>query len=163
MQGKRGRPARGAQRRVRTSFTIPPGDVLWLKETSRNLRMSKSQLLEKVLAFSKAGFSPANYAAIEGVKVPVPSRQVEEFCRRNFIRKLSLFGSVRTEQFTAESDIDVLAEFEEGKSPSLFALSNLQRELSLIFNGRRVDLRTPDELSRYFKDDVVREAVPIYG
>jgi predicted nucleotidyltransferase len=87
----------------------------------------------------------------------VPKKILDEFCRRHHIRKLSLFGSVLRDDFRADSDIDVLVEFEPGRTPGLFAIADMEIELSEL-TGRKVDLRTPGDLSRYFRADVVREA-----
>src|SRR5215813_6813222 len=93
--------------------------------------------------------------------IPIPLDAIAEFCQRNHIRKLSLFGSVLRDDFGPGSDIDVLVEFEPGKTPGL-AFFGMQDELSEHF-GRRVDLNTPGFLSRYFRDRVVAEALPLYG
>ncbi|MBI5154319.1 nucleotidyltransferase family protein [Candidatus Poribacteria bacterium] len=84
------------------------------------------------------------------------------FCRRNHIRKLSLFGSILREDFTPESDVDVLVEFEPGKAPGLFAISGMEEELSGLM-GRKADLRTAEDLSRYFRDKVMGEAEVVCG
>ncbi|HZY41224.1 MAG TPA: nucleotidyltransferase family protein [Anaerolineae bacterium] len=83
-----------------------------------------------------------------------------EFCRRNHIRKLSLFGSVVRDDFRPDSDVDVLVEFGPGQVPGLRFFS-MQAELSQIL-GRPVDLNTPQWLSPRFRDDVQREQVPVY-
>jgi hypothetical protein len=83
---------------------------------------------------------------------------LEQFCTSNGIRKLSLFGSVLRDDFGSESDIDVLVEFEPEKIPGFLGLSRMERELSALFGGRKVDLRTPAELSRYFRDRVLASA-----
>lgn len=90
----------------------------------------------------------------------LPLDQVREFCRRNHIRSLALFGSVLRDDFRPESDIDVLVEFEPGKAPGL-AFFAMQDELTSIF-GQKVDLNTEGDLSKYFVEEVLREAVPIY-
>lgn len=82
--------------------------------------------------------------------------QLESFCRRNRIRRLSLFGSVLREDFNPESDVDVLVEFEPGARTGL-AFFRMQDELSELL-GRRVDLNTPDSVSKYFRDRVLAEA-----
>ncbi len=87
---------------------------------------------------------------------------VAAFCRRNHIRKLALFGSVLTEHFGPESDVDVLVEFASGHTPGLFSLAGMEEELSGIL-GRKADLRTPEDLSRYFREEVVRGAVVQYA
>jgi predicted nucleotidyltransferase len=89
--------------------------------------------------------------------IPIPNAEIAEFCRRNGIRKLALFGSVLTDRFSDASDVDVLVEFEPNERVGYFKLSAMEQELSELF-GRRVDLRTQDELSRYFRNDVVNAA-----
>lgn len=88
-----------------------------------------------------------------------PDREkVAAFCRKHHIRRLALFGSVLTPDFGPDSDIDVLVEFEQDHVPGLLGISRMERELSEIFHGRKVDLRTPEDLSRYFRDKVVKQA-----
>lgn len=90
--------------------------------------------------------------------ISIPKDKIKAFCIRNRIRRLSLFGSVLRDDFGPESDVDILVEFEDESTPGFFGLMKMQDELTEIL-GRKVDLRTPNDLSRYFKDDVVREAV----
>jgi predicted nucleotidyltransferase len=92
--------------------------------------------------------------------IPIPYEAIAEFCRRNHIRKLSLFGSILRDDFTPESDVDVLVEFEEGRTPGL-SFFDLPHELSALL-GRTTDLLTPASLSKYFRDGVLAEAEPIY-
>ncbi|NJN85612.1 MAG: nucleotidyltransferase family protein [Leptolyngbyaceae cyanobacterium SL_7_1] len=87
--------------------------------------------------------------------------QVAAFCQRHHICKLSLFGSILREDFTDTSDVDFLVEFEPGKTPGL-AIVSMEDELSAMLQGRKVDLRTPNELSRYFRDRVFSEALTLY-
>jgi predicted nucleotidyltransferase len=89
--------------------------------------------------------------------VQLDTEFVSEFCKRNNIRKLALFGSVLTDRFRPESDVDVLVEFEEGAPVGYFAMAGMEIELGERL-GRKVDLRTPKELSRYFRDEVVQSA-----
>ena len=79
------------------------------------------------------------------------------FCRRHHIRRLALFGSVLREDFRPDSDIDVLVEFEPGHRVGLVRFAHIQNELSDLF-GRRVDLKTPQSLSRYFRQEVLDSA-----
>jgi len=95
--------------------------------------------------------------------VRVPSEGIREFCRRNHVNRLSLFGSVLTSNFGPERDIDVLVEFEPGRAPGFLRLAALENELSALFGGRRIDLRTPQELSRYFRDEVIASAEVQYA
>lgn len=77
---------------------------------------------------------------MEKIKIHVPRKQLVDFCRKNRIKKLAFFGSVLRDDFTPQSDVDVLVEFEEGKTPG-FAFFGLQEELKELFN-RDVDLHT---------------------
>ena len=95
------------------------------------------------------------------LRIDVPHDRITDFCRRHHIRRLAFFGSVLRDDFTPYSDVDVLVEFEPGKTPGL-AFFGMQDELSEIL-GRRVDLNTLNELSKYFRDEVLAEAEPIYG
>ena len=85
---------------------------------------------------------------------------IKQFCQRHSIQKLSLFGSVLRDDFAKESDVDVLVEFEPGKTPGL-AIITMEDELSNIIN-RQIDLRTSADLSRYFREQVLAEAMVIY-
>ncbi|TVR69182.1 MAG: nucleotidyltransferase [Sphaerobacteraceae bacterium] len=89
-------------------------------------------------------------------RIDIPQDQIAEFCRRHRIKRLSLFGSVLRDDFTDESDIDVLVEFEEGYTPGLHFFG-LDHELSAII-GRPAEVHTPGFISDYFRDEVVREA-----
>jgi len=89
--------------------------------------------------------------------IKVPKKQVAEFCRRNQIRRMAYFGSVLRRDFTRRSDVDVLVEFKRGYNPGLLGLVGMQMELSRI-HRRKVDLRTPDDLSRYIRGKVVKSA-----
>lgn len=90
------------------------------------------------------------------LQIKVPRKELEAFCKKNHIRKLAFFGSVLREDFGPKSDIDVLVEFEQGKTPGL-AFFSMQNELSEILD-RKVDLNTPGFLSKYFREQVMREA-----
>lgn len=81
-----------------------------------------------------------------------------DLCRRHRIRRLSLFGSTLKGTNRPDSDVDLLVEFEPEARPSLFTMAQIEIELSPLLGGRRVDLRTAQDLSRYFRDDVVRTA-----
>jgi predicted nucleotidyltransferase len=94
------------------------------------------------------------------VKVDVPNEEIAAFCRRHYIRKLAFFGSVLRDDFTPESDVDVLVEFEPGHTPGL-AFFAMQRELSAIL-GRKVDMNTAKGLSPYFRQEVLAGAEILY-
>jgi predicted nucleotidyltransferase len=96
-------------------------------------------------------------------RINLPQDRVAEFCRRYHIRRLSLFGSVLREDFRPDSDVDMLVEFEPGHEPGFFGLARMERELSELLGGRKVDLRTPEDLSRYFRDEVLAEAEVRYA
>jgi uncharacterized protein len=90
--------------------------------------------------------------------IQLPREKIADFCKRNRIRKLSLFGSALKGELRKDSDIDLLVEFQPGEAPSLFDLARMERELSKLLRGRKVDLRTPNELSRYFRDEILSTA-----
>src|ERR1035437_6432212 len=87
---------------------------------------------------------------------------LREFCHTEHIQRLSLFGSVLREDFNSSSDIDVLLVFESGHTPGFLGLARIERMLSGMFGGKKIDVRTPDELSRYFRDEVVSSAQVLY-
>lgn len=93
--------------------------------------------------------------------IQIPTNRLMEFCQRHHIYKLALFGSVLREDFTPESDVDCLVEFEPGKVPGYIRLAGMENELSEMI-GRKADLRTPNELSRYFRQEVLDSAVVQY-
>ncbi|MEK7441118.1 MAG: nucleotidyltransferase family protein [Chloroflexota bacterium] len=87
--------------------------------------------------------------------------KVAEFCKRNHIVKFSIFGSVLRDDFRADSDVDVLVEFEKGRVPGL-AFFGMQDDLSKLI-GRKVDLHTPRSISKYYRDQVFKEAQTVYA
>ena len=89
-------------------------------------------------------------------QIPFPKERIAEFCRKHHIKKLAIFGSALRPDFRDDSDIDVLVEFEPGHIPGL-AFFSMEDELSEII-GRKVDLNTPNFLSKYFRDKVLQEA-----
>ena len=89
--------------------------------------------------------------------IVIPAADVESFCRRNQIRKLSLFGSVLRKDFRPDSDVDVLVEFEPGAVVGFLSMARMENELSDLLR-RKVDLRTPEEISRHFRAEVLRES-----
>ena len=93
-------------------------------------------------------------------RLPIDHQAIAAFCRHHHVRRLALFGSVLRDDFTPESDVDVLVEFEPGFVPGLRFFS-MEAELSTIL-GRKVDLNTPGFLSRYFRDKVLAEAETLY-
>lgn len=93
-------------------------------------------------------------------QIHIPQDRIAEFCQRNRIRRLALFGSVIRDDFTPESDVDVLVEFESGRTPG-FPFFDMRRELTQVLN-REVDLHTAASLSPYFRQEVLDEAEEIY-
>ena len=88
---------------------------------------------------------------------------LERFCAGDHVRRMSLFGSHVAGTSRPDSDLDVLVEFEPSQQPGLFGLSRMAAELSAMVDGRRVDLRTPKDLSRHFREEVVRSAEVIFA
>ena len=95
------------------------------------------------------------------MNIPIPQTEIAAFCRKNQIRKLSLFGSVLTGRFRSDSDVDVLVDFEPGHMPGLLGMARMERELGEML-GRKINLRTVGDLSRYFRHEVVSAVVPQY-
>lgn len=94
--------------------------------------------------------------------VAISKETIADFCRRHHIRKLALFGSALRDDFSPESDIDVLVEFEPDAKVGFFKLYDLEQELSWILGGRKVEINTPKSLSKYFRDQVLAEAEALY-
>lgn len=96
------------------------------------------------------------------MRIDVDKQRIAEFCKKHHIRRLAFFGSVLGDDFRPDSDVDVLVEFEPGQVVGLVRLAGMERELSQIL-GRKVDMRTPQDLSRYFRDEVVASAEVQYA
>lgn len=88
----------------------------------------------------------------------IPRDKIVKFCKRNHIHKLSTFGSILRGDFHSDSDVDILVEFEPDHIPGYIRLSGMEIEFSEILGGRRVDINTPQCLSRYFRDEVLAKA-----
>jgi len=95
-------------------------------------------------------------------RIGADRQAIGEFCARNGIRRLAVFGSALRDDFTSESDVDLLVEFRPGQNVSLFDMARMEMELEEIVRGHRVDLRTAGDLSRRFRDRVIAEAEPVY-
>lgn len=89
--------------------------------------------------------------------VNFPEADLAAFCSRHGVKKLSLFGSILRDDFRPDSDVDMLVEFESGRTPGMFGFGGMILELSAMM-GRTVDLRTPFDLSRHFRPFVMQEA-----
>lgn len=95
--------------------------------------------------------------------IEIPKGKIAGFCRRNHIRRLAFFGSALRDDFRPDSDVDVLVEFEPRHAPGFLRLAGMERELSGLLGGRRVDMRTLEDLSRYFRDEVAASAEVQYA
>ena len=93
----------------------------------------------------------------------VPKEQLASFCQKHGITWLAVFGSALRDDFGPESDVDVLVDFEPERIPGLIALAGIQLELRDLLPGRNVDLRTPDDLSPYFRQEVLDAAEVQYA
>jgi uncharacterized protein len=96
-------------------------------------------------------------------KLAIAERELARFCRKQHIRRLSLFGSTLSGAARPDSDVDLLVEFEPGHEPGLLGLAAMEAELAALLGGRKVDLRTPRDLSRHFRDKVLRTAEVQYA
>ncbi len=96
-------------------------------------------------------------------QIEFPEAEITRICRHNGIRKLALFGSVLTSRFSDSSDVDVLVEFGPHERVGFFKLADIESELSRLLGGRKVDLRTPMDLSHYFREEIVRDALVLYA
>jgi len=94
--------------------------------------------------------------------IELPKERIEEFCKRHHIRKLSLFGSALRDDFSPESDLDILVEFDPAHIPGFIRLAGMEIELTEIL-GRKVDMRTAQDLSRYFRDEVLNSSKVQYA
>ena len=93
--------------------------------------------------------------------IEIPQKKIAEFCRRHQIKRLALFGSALRDDFTPDSDVDVLVEFEPGTRVGMIRLAGIELELSGIL-GRKVDMHTPGFISKYFRNQVLAEAEDQY-
>lgn len=94
--------------------------------------------------------------------ISIPRERIAAFCREHGIRRLAIFGSALRDDLRLDSDVDMLVEFDPALTPTLFDIAGMEQELSGLLGGRKVDLRTPEDLSRYFRGQVVSEAVVQY-
>lgn len=96
-------------------------------------------------------------------QISISTTALASFCQEHGIKWLALFGSALREDFGPESDIDVLVEFEPDHIPGLLGVAGMELELSNLFSGRKVDLRTPEDLSHYFRQGVLDAAEVQYA
>lgn len=163
-----GRPLRGDKKRIRVSFTMHPSDALWLKQQAVKANMTKSEILDQLLHEGQIqGRLALDNLTGKGkgsrLRLSIPQKEIIVFCIKHHIVKLSLFGSVLTARFGPESDIDVLVTFEKDHEPGYFDISIMETEFGKLFGGRKIDFKTVEELSRYFRDEVIQDAQEIYA
>lgn len=96
------------------------------------------------------------------ISFTIPEDFLKDFCRRHRVRSIALFGSVLRDDFTPQSDVDVLVEFELNAGVGFFELFDMEEELSKYFEGHKVEINTPNSLSRFFRDEVLKEAEVLY-
>lgn len=88
-------------------------------------------------------------------QIVVSKDALAAFCKDYGIKWIAVYGSALRPDFGPESDVDVLAEFEPNRVPGLIGLAGMELKLSALFSGRKVDLRTPNDLSPYFRQEVI--------
>jgi len=93
----------------------------------------------------------------------IDEKTLSAFCGKHNVVRLSLYGSQLNGDARPDSDIDFIIEFIPGKEPGLLGLAQMEAELSVLLGGKRVDLRTPKDLSRYFRDEVLRSSQVQYA
>lgn len=97
------------------------------------------------------------------MKVPFPQHELAQFCKNNKIYRLALFGSALRGELKPNSDIDLLVEFKKGHVPGYFELYMMETEFAEMFDGRKVNLRTPADLSKYFREEVISGSEVLYS
>ena len=90
--------------------------------------------------------------------IVIAEDKIRKFCEHHHIRRLAIFGSALRDDFGPDSDVDVLVDFVPGHTPGFFKLFEMEEELSGLLGGHKIDMRTPEDLSRYFRDKVVATA-----
>lgn len=153
-----GRPLMADTPRRTFSFTLSPQLVKWLRHSARRNKASTSQMLNSILEQA--------YTCIREHDLNLPfeikSLSLGYLCQRYGVSKLSIFGSALDERFHPESDIDLLVEFLPEKHPSLLTMAQFSNELSPVFGNHKVDLRTAEDLSSYFRQQVIQSAKELY-
>ena len=100
------------------------------------------------------------YAGIP--KIKIPKAWIEKFCKAHHVVKMALFGSVLSDHFSETSDVDILVEFDPDHVPGLFEIVDMKDELSKNI-GREVDLRTPEDISKFFRNEIIQQSYLLYG
>ena len=96
-------------------------------------------------------------------ELPISKDKLAPFCQERGIQWLAIFGSALRPDFSANSDVDVLVRFRADRTPGLLGMARIEREMSELFGKRKIDLRTPEDLSRYFRQQVLDEAEVQYA
>lgn len=96
-------------------------------------------------------------------RIQLPRDMLQAFCQKHHILKMAVFGSALREEFGPDSEIQLLVEFEEGRVPGFFGLFDMEDELSAVLGGRKVDIRTPEDLGRYSRQQVLATAMVQYA
>jgi predicted nucleotidyltransferase len=148
------REQRGSQIYYRANLNCP-----YYSEIKKiiGVRTKVETWLPDAIAISNE-YIPEREPVARNRNITVPKARIAEFCEQHHIRYLYLFGSVIREDFRPDNDIDILLEFELGHVPGFFGIFDMEQELSRIFGGRRIDLRTPKDLSRYSREEVLATA-----
>jgi len=152
---------KGDERRLRASFTLPPNQLDWLKKEAVRYGISRSDLLSQLIF--EMQYSKTEKRVVAKARFHISKEALAHFCKKYGVKKISLFGSVLTDRFGEKSDVDILVKFEEGYQATLFTISEMEEELSKLFGGRKVDVRTSQDLSRYFRSEVEKEAEELYA
>lgn len=155
-----GRPRRAKEKRERSSYTLPPSQILWLREEAARYGVSRSELLEQVIHHSR--FSKQYYGVNPYFSAALPRAQIANVCRQHSVKCLRLFGSRLRGVHGASSDLDLLVEFQDTRTADLFHLAALQKALQDVMGDIVVDLKTPDDLSEYFREEVLSESALLY-
>jgi len=149
----------------KTSSTKKRGTLLPIKRSgkqSEKLRRAFCMKNQDVLYWRRASFHLLKVNIMKNDLNLPDSQKLSEICKKYHIRRLSLFGSALRTNLQPDSDIDLLVEFEQAHIPGFFKLAQIEREFSTLFPKRRIDLRTPEDLSQYFRQDVLDNAESLY-
>lgn len=158
-QNKRGRPLLGSEPRKRMSFTISSNLNNLLKKKAEVENFNVSSLIENALTnYFEQSVDPVknlnNYINLVAA--------LRDHAKQFGVKKISLFGSVLHGTAKADSDIDLLVEFKDKGEHGFFNILKLEEKLSKVFSGRKIDIRTEKDLSKYFRSSVKNEALVLY-
>ena len=154
---------KGESRRVPMSFTFAAEIANWITRQANNQGASMSEFLEGILEKERSrNLDNGNYVMPLPLSKAETQKALKDFCKRNGIASLSIFGSALSPNFGSESDFDFLVEFLPKEQPSFFEISQMELELSDLLEGREVELRTKEDLSEYFREQVIDSAQNLY-